>query len=196
MNARALAPLAIFALTVVACGYRTGVSEIGQKQAPDVAPLDAPSAILAQAALKDAKGETVGLAEFSEQRQAVRIDVKVLKLTPGKHGIHIHAVGKCDAPDFTTAGGHFNPAGKQHGLSNPQGPHTGDLENLDVGKDGTAQVSFFNFSVSLAPGASQNLLKDGGTALVIHQNPDDGKTDPEGNSGSRIACGVITRVKG
>lgn len=196
VNARALVPLAIFVLTAAACGYRTGVSELGQKEAPEAAPVDAPSAIRAQAGLRDAKGETVGLAEFFEQRQAVRIDLKVLKLAPGKHGIHVHAVGKCDAPDFMTAGGHFNPANKKHGLKSAEGPHAGDLVNLVVGSDGTAQTTFFNVNISLAPGSSLNLLKEGGTAIVIHGDPDDETTDPSGNSGARIACGVITKVTG
>ncbi len=190
------AALAVVALAATACEYRTGVSDLSRTPAPDVAPLDAPSAIRAQASLKDAKGEVVGLAEFTEQRQAVRIDVKVLKIAAGKHGIHIHQVGKCDAPAFTTASTHFNPDGKKHGQLVKDGPHAGDLENLVVGENGTAQQTFFNFNVSLAPGSSISLLKSDGTALVIHKDPDDEKTDPTGNSGDRIACGVIAQVKG
>lgn len=115
--------------------------------------------------------------------------VSVAGLAPGTHGIHLHAVGKCEGPDFTSAGGHLNPAGKQHGLHNPAGSHLGDLPNLTVGEDGTATLSH-GLGMS-----GQALLADlfdaDGTALVIHAGPDDQVTDPSGNSGGRISCGVF-----
>jgi Cu-Zn family superoxide dismutase len=117
-------------------------------------------------------------------------------LAQGAHGIHFHAVGKCDGPDFTTAGGHFNPANKQHGLDNPNGPHAGDLPNFTVGPS-TASQGGYTFTattnmISLTPGPASIFDADG-TALVIHAGMDDEKTDPAGNSGSRVACAVLTQ---
>lgn len=195
MSVRLAAPLAILALIATACG--SGARPAGPAATPYA---EAPSVVRAQAGLKDAKGSTVGFAEFIEVRSGVQLTLKVLSLPPGKHGLHIHAVGKCEPgregqPDFATAGGHFNPAGKQHGTKNPQGPHAGDFPNFEVGPDGKGELLAFNPHLSLNPGASQSLLKDP-TAIVIHEKEDDEKTDPTGNSGNRIACGVIARVTG
>jgi Cu-Zn family superoxide dismutase len=140
--------------------------------------------------LLDAQGKEVGSAKFAAAEGGVRIEVRVAGLAPGKHGFHVHAAGKCEAPDFKTAGGHFNPTGKQHGHENPQGPHAGDLPNLEVGTDGTGKASFVAMGLSLGDGPT-SILKPEGTALVVHADPDDAKSDPAGNSGARIACGVI-----
>jgi Cu-Zn family superoxide dismutase len=113
----------------------------------------------------------------------------VAGLSPGAHGIHLHAVGKCEPPGFTSAGGHLNPFAKEHGMENPAGSHLGDLPNLDVSADGTATMSF---PLGLSPRALQTQMFDGdGTAIVIHAGPDDYRTDPSGNSGGRVACGVF-----
>jgi Cu-Zn family superoxide dismutase len=141
--------------------------------------------------LINAKGEPIGKALITEMADGVHIGIEASKLTPGKHGFHIHQTGKCDPPDFKTAGEHLNPGGKQHGFENPKGPHDGDLLNLEAGPDGTAKGEFVDNRVTLAKGKPNSLLKDGGTSLVIHQDPDDYKTDPAGNSGARVACGVI-----
>jgi Cu-Zn family superoxide dismutase len=147
----------------------------------------------ARAALKNAEGADVGTATFRPTKGGVRVQVVVTGGIPaGKHGIHIHAAGKCDAPDFATAGGHFNPGGKKHGLHNPEGAHAGDLPNLVVGKAGKAKATFTARGATLGDGTG-SLFPEGGTALVIHAGPDDGKTDPAGNSGARIACGVIEK---
>ena len=143
------------------------------------------------AELKNQNGQDVGSATFTQQADGVRIMVQVKNLPPGKHGIHIHAQGKCDPPGFTTAGGHFNPLGKQHGLLNPLGPHAGDSPNLEVAQDGTGSLDYANPRVTLASDLANSLFKTNGTALVIHANPDDELTDPTGNSGGRIACGLI-----
>lgn len=196
MTARVAAPLAILALLASACG--TGARAPGPEATPYA---EGPSAVRAQAGLKDAKGNTIGFAELIEVRQGVQLTLKVLNLPPGKHGVHIHAVGKCDPgkegqPDFASAGGHFNPdSAKKHGLDSPAGPHGGDLPNLEVGSDGKGELLAVNPNVSLNEAAGNSILKNP-TALVIHEKEDDGKTDPTGNSGGRIACGVIAKVRG
>jgi Cu-Zn family superoxide dismutase len=146
----------------------------------------------AKADLLNAKGAPIGTATLSEKADGVQVDLKVFGLPPGLHGFHIHAVGRCQAPDFASAGPHFNPEGKQHGWDNPLGHHLGDLQNLDVGPDGKAKVRILVPGVSLGEGP-KSLFHEGGTALVIHAKPDDGKTDPAGNAGARIACGVVIR---
>ena len=147
----------------------------------------------ASADLKMPDGKSAGTATFTPESGGVRLKVQAAGLPPGDHGIHVHAVGKCDAPDFMTAGGHFNPGSKQHGLNNPQGAHAGDMPNLKVGPDGTGTFDFLLKDVSTAAGAG-SLFGPDGTALVIHAGPDDEMTDPTGNSGGRIACGLIMRA--
>ncbi|TDF99648.1 superoxide dismutase family protein [Paenibacillus piri] len=139
----------------------------------------------------DSKGAKIGSAVLSQAVEGVRLQVDVSGLTPGKHGIHIHQTGVCTTPDFKSAGEHFNPEGKKHGFENPEGYHAGDLLNLEVGSDGKAKAEFIDKKVTLVKDKANSLLKPGGTALVIHESPDDYKTDPAGNSGARIACGVI-----
>ena len=145
-----------------------------------------------RAELHDAEGKKVGSATFHPAHGGVAVSVEVKGLKPGKHGIHIHTAGKCEGPDFKTAGGHFNPTGKQHGLHNPEGPHAGDLPNLSVAKDGKGWGNFTAKGVTLGDGEG-GLLAGEGTALVIHADPDHEKSDPAGNSGARIACGVVQR---
>lgn len=149
--------------------------------------------LTAKAVLVDTKGVKVGEAKLEETPQGVKIAVKVENLPPGVHAFHIHEKGVCAAPDFTSAGAHFNPHGKKHGLKNPQGPHAGDLPNLNVGPDGKASLETVAALVTLKEGKPNSLLQPGGTSLVIHANPDDDVTDPAGNAGPRIACGVISK---
>ncbi len=146
----------------------------------------------AQADLATADGEAVGKASFDENEAGVRVQLEAWGLSKGMHGIHVHAAGKCEGPDFKSAEGHFNPEGKKHGAKNPEGKHEGDLPNLEVGEDGKAKTEFELEGAKLFEGPNA-LLKEGGTALVIHAGPDDEMTDPAGNSGDRIACGVIKK---
>jgi Cu-Zn family superoxide dismutase len=146
----------------------------------------------ATATLRDAGGKTVGTATLSPAEGGVRIVVTVTGVSPGLHGFHVHAVGKCEGPDFKSAGPHLNPGGKEHGLDNPKGSHAGDMPNLSVGADGTGKGEFLARGATLGDGAGSLLGKDG-TALVLHASPDDLRTDPAGNAGARIACGVVVR---
>jgi superoxide dismutase, Cu-Zn family len=146
----------------------------------------------ARADIINAQGQKIGTATLAQTDSGVRIDLDLAQLPPGTHAIHVHTVGKCDAPTFTTAGGHFNPYMKKHGKDNPEGPHAGDLLNIEVGPDGTVKTSLVDTMVTLGEGPN-SLFHAGGTSLVIHAGPDDYKTDPSGNSGARIACGVIQK---
>ncbi len=145
-----------------------------------------PGGRIALAPLTSSTGIAVGRATAREATGGLRITLDVTGLTPGTHGAHVHATGRCDAPDFMTAGGHWNPTGTKHGSLNPAGPHEGDLPNLVIGADGRGTLGI------TIPGATlDGLLDADGSAIVIHSAIDDLMTDPSGNSGARIACGVF-----
>jgi Cu-Zn family superoxide dismutase len=141
----------------------------------------------ATAVLKDADGKEVGKVTLIDVPTGVLLDVDLTAVPPGDHGFHIHAVGKCEPPDFKSAGGHFNPEEDEHGLMNEAGPHAGDLPNIHVPENGKLRVEMLDQLISL-----EGLLDDDGAAIVIHEGPDDYMTDPAGNAGARIACGVVT----
>jgi Cu-Zn family superoxide dismutase len=146
----------------------------------------------AQAELRDSEGGRVATAALAQVEEGVNISLEALKLPPGTHGFHIHAAGRCEPPDFSSAGPHFNPHGRKHGLKNPEGAHGGDLPNFVVGLDGTGRLELVAKEVTLGEGLN-SLFHPEGTALVIHASADDEVTDPAGNAGARIACGVIEK---
>lgn len=157
-----------FVLLLAACGGQAGSPTPG-----------------ARADFIDATGNAIGSATLFQQDNGVLVRVSVSAIPAGEHGFHVHQVGRCEPP-FTTAGGHFNPGNRKHGLQNPEGSHAGDLANLPIAGNGGFEV--------LANGLTLESLFDAdGSALVIHANPDDYRTDPAGNAGNRIACAVIRR---
>lgn len=142
--------------------------------------------------LINSAGQPAGKAELKQKKDGVQIKLSVENMTFGEHGVHIHQNPVCEAPDFKSAGGHFNPDAKQHGFQNPMGHHAGDTpSNLNVGEDHRGSASWTLTGVTLQPGAPNSLLANGGTSLMVHEKADDMKTDPSGASGNRIACGVI-----
>lgn len=147
----------------------------------------------AKAELKNTKGASVGNIDLTETPAGVLLHVVLKGVPQGTHGFHIHAVGKCEGADFTSAGGHFNPARHQHGLMNSAGTHAGDLPNLYIPASGDLMVEVLAAQVTLKAGQANSLFDRDGSALVIHDKGDDYKTDPAGDSGPRIACGVVSQ---
>lgn len=144
----------------------------------------------ATANLRTAAGRDNATASATQVGDSIRIRIEALGMPRGTYGAHIHAVGRCDAPDFASAGPHWNPTGQQHGKNNPSGMHKGDLPNLLVGTDGRGALEI-NLPASQLSGGSMPLLDADGAAIVIHERADDYRTDPSGNSGARIACGIF-----
>jgi len=148
------------------------------------------SAQTARAALRSTDGKDVGAVELTQTPAGVLLKVSVKGLQPGEHAFHVHVVGKCDPP-FDSAGGHFNPGGRKHGLMAPEGHHAGDMPNLYIPQSGELVVEVLNPAITLEQAKPNSVFGPNGTAIVIHAGVDDYRTDPAGNAGSRIACGVI-----
>jgi Cu-Zn family superoxide dismutase len=144
----------------------------------------------ATAPLKNAEGKEVGSANLTQTRQGVLIILSLNGLPPGEHAFHVHTVGKCEPP-FTSAGGHFNPGNKKHGMMAPEGQHAGDMPNLHIPQSGDLTVEVVNTAITLEKGKPNSVFDADGSALIVHAGSDDYKTDPTGEAGGRIACGVI-----
>lgn len=145
--------------------------------------------------LIDREGIDIGTARLTEEADGVQIHLTAHQLPEGLHGFHIHEKGLCETPNFESAGGHFNPDGKNHGFDDLEGPHAGDMENIEVLADGTVDVKVLNDRVTLKKGEANSIFHDEGTTLIIHKDPDDYVSQPAGNAGDRIACGVIQPAK-
>ncbi|SET50965.1 superoxide dismutase, Cu-Zn family [Oceanobacillus limi] len=141
--------------------------------------------------LVNTSGDRIGDAVLEQRQEGVYITLEATELTPGIHGFHVHEVGKCQPPTFGSAEGHFNPMEASHGFDHPEGPHAGDLPNIKVAEDGTVKAEVLAEKVTLEEGKENSLRKDGGTALMIHSGADDYKSQPAGDAGERVACGVI-----
>lgn len=145
---------------------------------------------LGTAILQSADGSTVGSATLVETGEGVTVEARLTGISPGNHAVHLHMTGACQAPDFTSAGGHLNPGNNEHGKLNPKGAHLGDLPNAEIAANGTGSIS------KLLPGARSEVLAHifdaDGTAIIVHAGPDDYKSDPTGNAGGRVACGVFS----
>jgi Cu-Zn family superoxide dismutase len=178
----------LLASTMLALLSGSAMAEDAKPKAP-VAPAKAKPVTVK---LSDAKGKSIGTATLSADPAGVKITLAVKGLAPGEHAIHVHQTAKCDAPDFKSAGGHFNPENKKHGHDNPEGAHAGDMPNFTVDAKGTSKATLVAPGVTLEDGP-HSVFTGGGTALVIHDKADDMKSDPAGNAGDRIACGLIKK---
>jgi len=144
----------------------------------------------ASAKLAAADGSARGTATVTQAGDGLHVVVKAMGLTPGIHAVHIHTTGQCAAPDFTSAGGHWNPTARKHGKDNPAGMHMGDMPNMTVGPDGAGAIEYHIAAGTISEGATP-LLDTDGAAVVVHAQADDNVSDPAGNAGGRVACGVL-----
>ena len=182
--------MAVATVGLAACEPVEDVPEPAVRDTTAAVP-DQSAAEQIEVQLMDSTGQQVGVSHLSQQGDGVEVHIRVTNLEPGsEHGLHFHETGTCEPPTFESAGGHFNPTSKQHGLENPEGPHVGDMPNIRAGEDGVADTTFVKPN-TLLRGDSTSLQRPGGIALVVHAGPDDMRTDPSGNAGSRIVCGVV-----
>jgi Cu-Zn family superoxide dismutase len=176
-----------FASMLIALPLTVAVSACATTS-PDAASSN--TAPLAVAKLMAGDGSSRGTASVTEAADGLHVLVKGTGLTPGMHAVHVHMTGTCTAPDFASAGGHWNPTGRKHGMDNPAGAHMGDMPNMTVGSDGTGGIEYV-IAGGMISGGTMPLLDADGAAVVIHAQADDNMSDPAGNAGGRIACGVL-----
>ena len=183
--------LALIAIALAGCARQAVVTSSPTVQTPAQSTTPPPVKIdvRASATLNDVANTTIGSATFADTPAGLLVSISISGLGIGPHGVHLHAVGSCVTPGFTSAGPHFNPGGKQHGFLNPQGHHAGDLPNIVSPPSGVHRVEFIVEGVKIS--GRGGLMDDDGAAIVVHGAADDHSTDPSGNSGGRIACGVI-----
>jgi superoxide dismutase, Cu-Zn family len=181
--------MVLFGLTLAVGLALYGCEREGNGEGPRTS---GPKAPRARAELLDTQGKAVGTAAFRPEGPGVRVALELSGLPPGVHALHLHEKGVCDRPGFRSAGAHFNPFGRKHGLMNPEGPHAGDFPNITIGADGTFRGDFLAPYVTLGPGAN-SVFAGEGTCLMIHAGPDDGLSDPAGGSGDRVACGALKK---
>ena len=168
-----------------------GAAGCASDREPETMPESPPGPAEASADVRDSSGLTKARATAVQVGSDLRVRVEASGMARGAYGAHVHEIGRCDPPGFTTAGAHWNPSGRKHGKDNPAGMHKGDLPNLLVGADGTGIFEYTIPDAVLGGAGGANLLDADGAAIVIHASPDDFRTDPSGNSGARIACGVL-----
>lgn len=183
------------ALATAGCGGTTTPAANSDEPANTALPMEnealpiengAEEAETATVSLQKTDGTPAGSAIATVTPEGLSVAVSVTGITAGDHGVHVHMTGKCEGPKFESAGSHWNPTNAKHGLENPDGAHAGDMPNLTVANDGTGTLTFV-----LKSGTMAQLLDADGSAFVVHAGPDDQKTDPSGNSGDRVACGVF-----
>lgn len=183
---------------LVACQMNTEQENHQDQENPGVETLaskeakEAKEELIKEVTLQNTEGETIGEAILTQMVNGVLITLDASNLPPGVHGFHIHEKGICEPPTFESAGGHFNPTNSKHGFDHPEGPHAGDLPNIIVRDDGTVKAEVFADMVTLETGKENSLLQESGTSLMIHSGADDYHSQPSGDAGDRIACGVIT----
>jgi Cu-Zn family superoxide dismutase len=150
------------------------------------------AAVTARATLQDDQGRTIGTADLRDTPHGVVLHIHLAAAPPGVHAFHLHQTGRCEAPAFTSAGGHFNPTGAAHGFLNANGPHAGDLPNIHVPDNGTLELEIHAAGATLAAGAN-SLFDADGSSIVMHAGPDDYAKGPAGTAGTRVVCGVVTQ---
>lgn len=185
--------IAMLFLVLSACGNANEDTDKDANNIPSGEPENEDEALESiDVTLKNPDGDNVGTAELEQVDEGVKITIDATHLPPGLHGFHIHEKSSCEAPDFESAGGHFNPTDADHGMDRPEGPHAGDLPNIEVAEDGTVRDEVIAEMVTLEKGEANSLLGEEGTSLVIHSDEDDNKSQPAGDAGDRIVCGEIT----